>query len=112
MCLERDVLVPITKTFWRGKVGIRDFGACIVIMPITSIYCNIQFSTSSSIGIMYGQYGSINHFLPLQMNGPTEVQNTVPDVSYVPTYPTCRVLNAEYRKLGKMDPVQGVSLEH
>ena len=29
--------VPITKTFWRGKVGTRDFVTCNVIVPIMSL---------------------------------------------------------------------------
>ena len=42
VCLQRGVL--ITKTIRRGKVGTRDIGACIVVLPITSvpitsIYC-------------------------------------------------------------------------
>ena len=36
--------VPITKTFWRGKVGTRDFVACnvnelVTSVPVTRIYC-------------------------------------------------------------------------
>ena len=45
--LWRDVLVPVSKTNWQGKVNTRDFDACIVIVPITSVlvtsmYCNMR----------------------------------------------------------------------
>ena len=43
------MLVPITKTFWRGKVGTRNSGACNLIMPVTSmpvtsIYCALTIA--------------------------------------------------------------------
>lgn len=43
-CLERGVLVPLTKTIRQGKVNTYDFGAYDAIVPVTSfpktsVYC-------------------------------------------------------------------------
>ena len=36
--LKRGVLVPISKTMWQEKIGIRDFGADNAIVPTTSVH--------------------------------------------------------------------------
>ena len=50
------MLVPVTKTFWRRKVGTRDFVACnvtvhITSVPVTSIYCITIFPVSWGVRV-------------------------------------------------------------
>ena len=54
------MLVPITKTIWRGEVGTHDFGVCNVIVtmtsfPIRSIYCIICCFILEETHVPYGR---------------------------------------------------------
>ena len=46
-CLHRGVHMPITRTVWRGKVEVRNFGAYDEAVPITSVCTTLDFLLSS-----------------------------------------------------------------
>lgn len=49
LLLQRDVLLPLTKRIWRGKVGTHDFNASIEIAPVMSIPITSAPITSISV---------------------------------------------------------------
>ena len=57
--------MPVTKTFWRGKVGTRDFGAYNVIEPVTSVPVTSIYCTRNRCSHIIGTYFSCPQGVPI-----------------------------------------------